>query len=335
MKSRLLDVEAFLKYSAPLIDVRSPAEYGRAHIPGAVNLPLLDDAMRHSVGLTYAQKGRSEAVREGFRVTSHGLPLLSEQLEKISAGQPLRMYCWRGGMRSNAMAFLAGLLGIPTLVLNGGYKAYRRLAHETFSKTWKWVVLGGMTGSGKTETLRKLKAAGQQVLDLEALASHRGSVFGHLGQGPQPTTEHFENLIFENLHSFEIARPVWVEDESITIGRCFIPRPLFDQMQRAPLFWPEVGRSERARRLALEYGNVAPQELIDTVDKIARRLGLQRAAQIKDLITFGALTEAAENLLDYYDNAYQICINRRAQGHIFRFLGYPSITQMIAWAERF
>ncbi|MEJ5302020.1 MAG: tRNA 2-selenouridine(34) synthase MnmH [Bacteroidales bacterium] len=334
MKSRLLDVEDFLKYSAPLIDVRSPSEFKRAHIPGAINLPLLDDEMRHAVGLTYARKGRQEAVREGLRVSANWLPLLSEKLEEVSSLQALRIYCWRGGMRSNAMAFLAGLLGVPSLVLDGGYKAYRRVAHETFQKPWKLVVLGGMTGSGKTDKLKELKAAGQQVLDLEGLASHKGSVFGHLGQGAQPTTEHFENLIFEILRQFDSTRPVWVEDESITVGRCFIPRALFDQMQRAPLLWPEVGRNERARRLALEYGTVAPQELIDAVEKIARRLGLQRASQIKEMIASGALMEAAEYLLDYYDKAYQICINRRAQDLIFRFSDYPDINQMIAWAEQ-
>lgn len=199
----------------------------------------------------------------------------------------------------------------------------------------KLVVLGGMTGSGKTDKLKELKAAGQQVLDLEGLASHKGSVFGHLGQGAQPTTEHFENLIFEILRQFDSTRPVWVEDESITVGRCFIPRALFDQMQRAPLLWPEVGRNERARRLALEYGTVAPQGLIDAVEKIARRLGLQRASQIKEMIASGALMEAAEYLLDYYDKAYQICINRRAQDLIFRFSDYPDINQMITWAEQF
>lgn len=335
MKSRLLDVDAFLKHAAPLIDVRSPSEFKRAQIPGAINLPLLDDEMRHAVGLTYARKGRQDAVREGLRVTANWLPLLAEKLGEVSSEQALRIYCWRGGMRSNAMAFLAGLLGIPSLVLDGGYKAYRRLAHVTFQKPWKLVVLGGMTGSGKTEKLLELKAAGQQVLDLERLASHKGSVFGHLGQRQQPTTEQFENLIFESLRGFDISRHVWVEDESITVGRCFIPRAFFDQMQRAPLLWPEVDRRERARRLAREYGNFAPQELIDAVDKIAKRLGLQRAAQIKDLIIFGALIDAAENLLDYYDKAYQICIQRRAPGLVFRRSDYPTIHQMLAWAEQF
>jgi tRNA 2-selenouridine synthase len=209
------------------------------------------------------------------------------------------------------------------------------MAHETFQKPWKLVVLGGMTGSGKTEKLQELRAAGQQVLDLEALASHKGSVFGHLGQEPQPTTEHFENLIFESLRQFDASRPIWVEDESITVGRCFIPRAFFDQMQRAPLLWPEVERRERAQRLVLEYGNVAPQELMDAVDKIARRLGLERAASVKKMIVSGALTDAAENLLDYYDKAYLICIHRRSPGLIYHFSDYPSIQQMIAWAEQF
>lgn len=328
MKARVAQVSDFLLMNEPLIDVRSPSEYAQGHIPGAFNIPLLDDEMRRSVGIAYVRKGRQEAVREGFKVTQGWLPELSRQLEDVAGKGALRLYCWRGGMRSESMAFLAGLLGIATIVLDGGYKAFRRQAHAYFQKKWRLVVLGGMTGSGKTLLLRLLKNAGHQVLDLEALASHKGSVFGHIGQNPQPTTEQFENLMFDQLLHFDPLQPVWVEDESITVGRCFIPKPFFEQIQKAPLILLKIDQSTRAKRLAEEYGQHEPGELMASVDKIARRLGLERAARIKTLISEGALEEAAISLLEYYDRAYSLCISRRERSLVHVLEGWPDVSSL-------
>ncbi len=318
MKTQIIGVTEFLNRCDPLLDARSPSEYAQGHIPHAVNLPILDDAMRKRVGITYAQQGRQAAVREGFRVTSSWLPELSLQIEALAIHRCIRVYCWRGGMRSAALAFLADLLGMDSLLLEGGYKFYRRLAHSYFTKPWKLIVLGGMTGSGKTELLHLLRVAGQQVLDLESLAAHKGSVFGHLGQSPQPSTEYFENLIFEQLYGFNPEQVVWVEDESITLGRCFIPRPFFEQMQKAPLVWIERDRESRAKRLTEEYKGHDKNELMTSVDKIARRLGLQKAAQIKQLIAEESFADAALLLLDYYDKTYSLCVSKRDFNKIFR-----------------
>ncbi|MGC8866453.1 MAG: tRNA 2-selenouridine(34) synthase MnmH [Bacteroidales bacterium] len=328
MKTRVAPLGDFLFMEKPLIDVRSPSEFARGHIPGAINIPLLDDEMRRRVGITYAQRGRQEAVREGFRVTARWLPELSHQLGKWSGYGGLRVYCWRGGMRSESMAFLAGMLGISSVVLEGGYKAFRRQAHAYFEKKWRLVVLGGMTGSGKSLLLRQLKHIGYQVLDLEALASHKGSVFGHIGQDPQPTTEQFENLVFDQLLHFDPMQPVWVEDESITVGRCFIPRLFFDQMQKAPLILINVDQDTRANRLAEEYGQHGPEELLASVDKLSRRLGLERAARIKALIGKGELREAAASLLDYYDKAYNLCISRRDKSFVHVVEGWPDVSSL-------
>lgn len=333
MKARVAQVSDFLRMDEPMIDVRSPSEFAQGHIPGAVNIPLLDDEMRRNVGIAYVRKGRQEAVREGFRVTQGWLPELSHRLEEVAGKGALRLYCWRGGMRSESMAFLAGLLGIATVVLDGGYKAFRRQAHEYFQRKWRLIVLGGMTGSGKTLLLRQLKEAGHQVLDLEALASHKGSVFGHIGESPQPTTEQFENLIFEQLLNFDPLQPVWVEDESITVGRCFIPKPFFDQMQASPLILLKIDRSTRAARLAEEYGRYEPAELMASVDKIARRLGLEQAARIKALISEGELQEAAISLLNYYDKAYRLCISRRDKNLVHEVEGWPDVSFLVSLGE--
>jgi tRNA 2-selenouridine synthase len=194
MSSGKISTGKFLELAenTPVCDVRSPSEFSSGHIPGAVNIPLFSDAERAAVGIRYKKEGRIPAILEGLKRSA---PLMTEKLSKaLSAAHSgkLLVYCWRGGMRSEAMAWLFSLGDIETEVLEGGYKAYRNYILDRLSEKRKMIVLGGLTGSSKTHIIRHLKSTGHQIIDLEGLANHKGSAFGALGEFPQPSTEHFE-----------------------------------------------------------------------------------------------------------------------------------------------
>ncbi|MFN7899561.1 MAG: tRNA 2-selenouridine(34) synthase MnmH, partial [Synechococcaceae cyanobacterium] len=199
-----LPCDAFLAIDGPLLDVRSPAEFAQGHIPGAINLPVFDDAERAEIGTLYKQQGREAAVLRGLALVGPRLESLAACLAERAAaspGQPLRLQCWRGGMRSDSVAWLAGRLGLATLVLQGGYKAYRQWVLAQFERAWPLRLLGGRTGTGKTALLLALRQRGVAVLDLEGLAHHRGSSFGGLGLPPQPSSEHYENRLATGLQA--------------------------------------------------------------------------------------------------------------------------------------
>mgnify|MGYP002681757568 FL=1 len=311
MEIPVKNIENFLRIDAPCVDVRSPSEYTHGHIPDAINIPLLDDEVRKQVGIAFVQQGRVSAVKIGISLTSYWLPVIIDEMIRVSLDRQLKIYCWRGGMRSAAAAFLARLAGLNPVLLVGGYKSFRRYVHQSFIFPWKFIVIGGMTGSGKTELLFRLAEMHHQVLDLEGLANHKGSVFGGLMQPPQPTTEQFENLIWQQLSSFNPQFPVWVEDESISIGRCFIPKPIFDRMQASPLIFLDIPSEQRAERLAKEYGQANPEELAAMVWKIRKRLGLQQTQTITQLILQYRFKEACLMILQFYDKAYSIGLSRR------------------------
>lgn len=329
-------IEEFLSPDFPLLDVRSPSEFARGHIPGAINVYLLDDRSRHEVGIVYAQKGIREAVRRGLALSRDRLPEMFDQMAEISNGKPLRIYCWRGGLRSRAAAFLAESAGIRVMILKGGYRAFRQYAISCISMPRRLIILGGMTGSGKTEMLQLIQRQGAQVLDLEGLAHHKGSVFGGIGQSAQPSTEQFSNLIWAQLATFDPAQPVWVEDESNSLGNCFVPDALFSQMLRSPVIELRVPRHVRAARLYREYGLAGSDLLAMDVMKIKKRLGLKQAAEICRMIEDGQTFEAATLLLQYYDKAYHICLSRRNPDSVFPFEcdTRPDAGELLAFAAR-
>jgi len=225
MTVQKINILKFLELSeiTPITDVRSPSEFKSGHMPGAVNIPLFDDGERAAVGTKFKKEGRLPAILEGLKYTG---PEMSSKLEnalKITKNGKLLVHCWRGGMRSEAMAWLFSLGGIETEVLEGGYKSYRHHILESLSMKRKMIVLGGMTGSSKTHILRYLKTTGQQVVDLEGLANHKGSAFGALGQAAQPSTEQFANILFNDWKQLNGKLPVWIEDESRNIGSVFMP----------------------------------------------------------------------------------------------------------------
>lgn len=207
-------------------------------------------------------------------------------------------------MRSEAMAWLFSLAGIETGILEGGYKAYRQYILNSFSENRRMIILGGFTGSGKTEILRNLRNAGEQVIDLEGLANHKGSAFGSLGQPAQPTSEHFANLLYEQWRRNDIEKPLWVEDESKNIGTVFMPDEFFLNMQKNPVIVLLIDFRIRLHRLVREYAGYSVADLILAIRKISRRLGGENAMDAISSVECGDFTKAAEIILRYYDKAY-------------------------------
>ena len=310
-------VEPFVEAGGPVLDVRAPAEFAQGHIPSAHNLPLFDDEQRAAVGTTYKQQGREAAVQLGLELVGPRLGSLGEQLQawaKQTGDAPLRLHCWRGGMRSESMAWLAQQLGISVVLLDGGYKAFRRWVLDCFDLAWPVHLLGGRTGSGKTDLLVALANQGAAVVDLEGLANHRGSSFGNLGLPPQPSTEHYENRIALELHRQRDARQIWVEAESVQVGRCRIPAGLWRQMQAAPLLEIRRPLEERLAQLVAVYGIQDPQALAEATQRIARRLGPQRTAAALEAIAQRDWRGACSQMLDYYDRCYDHELERHG-GH--------------------
>jgi len=295
----------------PLIDVRSPSEYNHAHIPGAVNIPLFDDDERAMVGTRYTQAGKEAGFMLGLEIAGPKLPQYVKKLNALChVHSPLIIYCWRGGMRSNAMAWLFSQAGHDVKVVNGGYKAYRGFVREQITDGWDFRIIGGMTGAGKTEVLLNLQNAGLQVIDLEALACHKGSVFGHLGQKEQPNNEWFENILWEKLRRLDRNKPVLIEDESRSIGRVSLPESFYMKMQHSQLFLLQVNISHRTKRLIDDYGRYSREQLIENIDKLQGYLGGEIHKKAVGFVEGGDLGAAVELLLKYYDNKYTDSITR-------------------------
>jgi tRNA 2-selenouridine synthase len=316
---RALDIRSFLEASRaiPIIDVRSPGEFARGHIPGAHGLPLFSDAERAIVGTLYKQQGRDSAVLEGLRIIGPRMAQLVEEARSITADGRILVHCWRGGERSGSVAWLLDKAGFASVsTLKGGYKAFRHHVLEALDGPWNIRVLGGFTGSGKTAVLERLRAAGEQVIDLEALASHKGSSFGMLGQAPQPTTEHFENLLWAERIGLDPSRTTWVEDESVLIGRVKLPEALFAALRAAPLSFLRMPIAERIGRLVQEYGAFPKEQLAEAIARIQRRMGTQHCKAALEALELGDLHTTAGIVLTYYDRAYERGISERVPGSV-------------------
>jgi tRNA 2-selenouridine synthase len=297
-----------------LVDARSPSEFAHAHIPGAVNIPLLDDEQRKVVGTLYKQEGRQKAVLEGFRIAGPDFHMKAEKAIQILTEKKLdgtKVYCWRGGMRSDILQWIIQLSGIPSQKLSHGYKFYRRSVLEHLSVEFDLRVLGGKTGSGKTSLLNDLAAHGEQVVDLEKLANHKGSAFGGLGKEGQPSNEMFENLLFEELRKLDTDKPVWVENESRSIGRAMIPKDLFDQMRKASVIEIDPGYDSRFNRIKEEYGSFSVDLLADSTTRIIKRLGPNNMKKALDHLNSGNFDEWLKIVLSYYDKLYEHSSSQR------------------------
>lgn len=303
------------------LDVRSPGEYQRAHIPGAANLPLFTDEERAEVGTTYKQTGSKEALLLGLEFVG---PKLADFLRKMESLNPqkkiVRMYCFRGGQRSQSMAWLMEKGGFQVELLQGGYKMYRRFVQKSFSQQQEFLVLSGCTGSGKTRMLHALRENGEQVIDLEGLAHHRGSAFGGYHQPPELTTEMFVNNLHVEWSKLQRNRRVWVEDEGRTLGKCFIPDDFWPQMRAAPVVFLDIAQPERVKHLVAEYGSYAHELLLDSVNRIKKRLGPQVHSLCLDALAQKDYALVAKHCLDYYDRAYLYCLEKRQAAPIFELV---------------
>lgn len=321
----------FLKAPGTILDVRSPLEYTHGRIPGAINLPLFSDEERAAVGTVYKQSGRKQAIELGLRYVGPKLADFAATAQQQIDQGVAKVHCWRGGMRSASMAWLLRTAGLKAITLTGGYKVFRRWVLSTVALPKKIRMIGGLTGSGKTEILQALKQKGEQVLDLEALAHHRGSSYGMIGMPSQPTSEQFENEIAVQWAAFDLSRVVWIEDESRMIGTCKVPDALFLQMRKSPLFFIERPFQERLDILLHDYGKVDSTSLIEATTRLKKRLGGARTKEILVYIENGQLQQAIELALKYYDRTYAYGVSGR-QDLTTRLRGEHLST--VQWAQQ-
>ncbi len=292
--------------TTPLLDVRSPGEYTHGHIPGAVSFPLFSDEERAEVGTMYKQVGKEEAMELGLRFVGPKLESFVKEAKALAPARKVMVHCWRGGQRSGAMAWLLRMAGFEVEVLPGGYKAYRKLVLDSFeSSPLQMVVLGGQTGSGKTKILYELEKQGEQIIDLEGLANHKGSAFGFIGELPQPTVEQFENNLFERILALDVSTRIWVENESHSIGRIFIPEPFWLKMRVAPLLNIKIPDEARIENLLEDYVLTDKADLEIAFNKISKKLGGQNLKEALEALERNDYASAARIALWYYDKTYQ------------------------------
>ena len=307
----------FRNFTCPIIDVRSPSEYSKGHWPGAINIPLFTDNEREQIGKSYKKESRLKAILNGLKVT---LPKTTKLLERIiqttirqeKGNKSLRIYCWRGGMRSNAFAWLARTIGIKTYLLKGGYKSYRKWVLNQFENDLPLRLIGGKTGTRKTDLLNYINNENIYVIDLEGIANHRGSSFGSLGMKRQPTSQQFENILAESVEKFHESNSIeiWLEAESSNLGKCRIPNSLYNKMKKAPVIEIIKNKNERIDYLVNVYSQNSQNKLKDAVERISKRLGPQRTKEALVAIEKKEWSKACKAMLDYYDRCYEYELNK-------------------------
>lgn len=327
MAVQALDITEFLQRAQqhPVLDVRSPSEFAHARIPGALSLPLFTDEERKVVGTAYKQQSREMAIKIGLDYFGGKMRRMVETVEALLRQPPykgsrtLLVHCWRGGMRSAGVAWLLDLYGWEVYTLKGGYKAFRRWALEQLEQPYPLRILGGYTGSGKTEVLQALQQAGAVVIDLEALAHHKGSAFGNIGMPPQPSQEHFENLLALQLHQSRqrLLQPVsgdpviWLEDESQRLGDVNIPIGFWRQMRQQPVWFLEIPFEERLQHIVQEYGKLDRERLVNAIIRIRKRLGGLETREAIHALVEDRIEDSFRILLRYYDKWYDKGLHNR------------------------
>ncbi|MEA3316549.1 MAG: tRNA 2-selenouridine(34) synthase MnmH [Bacteroidota bacterium] len=311
--SKKIQVKEFLELSEniPVIDVRSPKEFEQGHIPGAYNIPLFSNEERAIVGTDYKQKDKETAIYSGLEIVGSKLVAIVKRAKEIAKDNNLLVHCWRGGMRSASMAWLFETIGLKTQLLEGGYKAYRRYFKEKLSENQNIVILGGLTGSGKTEVLLEMQIQGEQIIDLEGIANHKGSAYGAIGQLKQPTNEQFENNLGYEWLKLNLNKTIWLEDESKAIGADRIPDELYLKMKNATVINMQIDKDVRIKRLMKEYTDFEKDILIQATNRIAKRLGGLNTKEAIESIESGDLKKAVDISLIYYDKAYSHGLNNR------------------------
>lgn len=314
-----LDILTFLKKAEdiPIIDVRTPAEYTQGHIPPAFNVPLFSDEERKMVGTSYKLSGQKDAIIMGLEFAGPKMKGIALQASGIAKNKQLLTHCWRGGMRSASMAWLFNTVGLKTQVLEGGYKSFRRHVLSFIDDSFPFIVIGGLTGSGKTDVLHALEKIGEQIIDLEKLAHHKGSAFGSLGEESQCSNEQFENDIFWCLRRLDKARTIWIEDESRSIGKNILPNGIYRNIRSAPVIFLDLSLPDRIERLVRDYAVFPKEDLIESVLKISPRLGDQASKWAIEAIKEGDFSRTAELALNYYDKTYRYGLEKRDKNMVF------------------
>ncbi|MES2040802.1 MAG: tRNA 2-selenouridine(34) synthase MnmH [Pseudomonadota bacterium] len=327
----LLDFPEVFKRRAEfdaIIDVRSPAEFAEDHIAHAINCPVLDNEERIIVGTMYKQVGSFEAKRLGAALVAKNIGRHIETLfqDKPRDWKPL-IYCWRGGNRSGAMAHILAKIGWPVVQLNGGYKAYRQFVNQNLNEglqQFQWQVLCGPTGSGKSRCLQTLAGLGAQVLDLEQLAAHRGSVLGDIPEHAQPSQKQFESRIFEQLQQFDVQKLVYIEAESKKIGNLRVPENLMQAMRASGCLQVNLPLKKRVEFLVEEYAHFMcdTESLNKQLHFLTALHGKEKISGWKQMAQDGELTQLVKELLEqHYDPAYGKSIARN-------FVGYAKAKQI-------
>lgn len=294
-----------------LVDARSPAEFAQGTIPGAVNVPLFDDAERAEVGTVYKQQGKSVARKLGIKLVAPKIPALMDAVEAALATRrpPVVVFCWRGGLRSHSLTTFLNLAGIPARQLQGGHKAFRRRVVD-FLERGEWgrlLVLRGLTGVGKTRILLQLAAEGYPVLDLEGLANHRGSAFGALGLPPQPTQKSFEALLWDELRNIPVGGYALAEGESKHIGRLVLPPRVYAALQQETTLWLNASLEHRVRVTLQDYPALdnLKSAFIPPIRALRPRLGGEAVERLLDLLETGDWESLVRELMVlYYDPLY-------------------------------
>ncbi len=299
----------------PVLDVRSPGEFKQGHVPGAISFPLFDDTERAEVGTLYKQVGQVQAVERGLEIVGGKMRgMFAEGLAHAKNGK-LMVHCWRGGKRSESVANLLAVAGLEVYLLNGGYKSYRRWVLEQFLPKQNFLVIGGLTGTGKTRILHHLGMMGQAILDIEGHAAHRGSAFGRLGQTVYVSPQQFENGMANDLAVLN-GRSIWIEDESRVLGSLILPQAFWDQKQAAPVFYVEIPDEDRVRMLLEDYGSVDHAGVAASIVKITENLGGLRARQALDALEANDGEALTRMLLAYYDKLYRNSLSVKAQENV-------------------
>lgn len=374
MAAEKITIDRFLELAElyPVLDVRSPGEYQRAHIPGAISFPLFTDEERKIVGTAYKQESREKAIKIGLDYFGARMRRMVEEAEVVVSRQSLVgsqqpgevvvsreslvgsqdksdegtrlmtndyrlttkghsnktliVHCWRGGMRSSAVAWLLDLYGFKVYTLVGGYKKYRNWVLETYSKNYAFKIVGGYTGSGKTYVMKQLRKQGENVVDLEDLAKHKGSAFGNIGMPAQPSQEMFENLLSRELHLIHklnnqlpiSSSPVltndsglttndyiiWLEDESQRIGDVNLPHLFWKNMRQSPVYFLDIPFEERLKHIVVEYGGLDRGKVAGSIERIQKRLGGLETKTALQQLQEGDIEGCFRILLKYYDKWY-------------------------------
>ncbi len=307
--------------------MRSPGEFLQGHIPGAHNIPLFDNDERARVGTTYVKIGKESAIELGKSIAGEKTHYYLDAIEKVVPEKQMLLHCWRGGMRSAKIAAFFAENGYKVFVLEGGYKAYRGYIRKQFSSGRPVFLIGGYTGSGKTGILKEIGKLGHQIIDLEALACHKGSNFGHLGQHTQPTTEQFENDLHSQWAELEPLKPLWLEHESMNIGSVTLPDTFHAAMLNGTLFFIELPKAYRIHRLVDEYACFEKPVLQAVLEHLGQFMGAYQAREVLLALQNDDFEKVADISLAYYDKLYENSLSRRPVRKMIRITLEPGIVK--------